>query len=186
MAHGFSPCSAIAEHGRRVLWGAWWHQINRYLVSNPVRSLAGAVGLSIFSLLGYYFLTTTAFFSSSVMHMGLIPPQPLNTRVSVAEMRLRIAVFFWAQIQAIDVELVVSKILRHPAPRFPRSPLAKVATVMWVVMCFALILPILTVPFESLGTGMYIQYSQRVQGLLGREWLTWSFFVKLRPSSPDS
>lgn len=165
--------------------GAWWHQMNRYLVSNPVRSLAGAVGLSTFSLLGHYFLTTTAFFSSSVMHMGLIPPQPLNTRFSLTEMRLRIAVFFWAQIQAIDVKLLVSD-SSTSSTKFPKIASGGSCTVMWVVMCFALILPILTVPFESLGTSMYIQYSQRAQGLLGREWLAWSYFVKLRPSSPDS
>lgn len=174
----FGPFSAIAERGLRGLWGTWWHQMNRHLVSTPGRSLAHAVGLSTSSLLGYYFLTTSAFFFSGVMHMGLVPPEPLNTSISVTEMRLCIAAFFWAQIPAIGVELLVSKNLRHLAPSFSRSPLAKVATVMWVATWFALILPILTVPFRELGYWhVYPVPVSVVQGLFGRGWLTWPFFL---------
>lgn len=171
----FGSFSAIAERGLRGLWGTWWHQMNRHLVSTPGRSLAHALGFSVSSSLGYTFLTTSAFIFSGVMHMGLVPPKPLNTEVSVTEMRLRITAFFWAQIPAIGVELLVSKSFRHLAPNLSRSPLARVATVIWVAAWFALILPILTVPFRELGYWrVYPVPISIMQWLCGKGLLTWT------------
>ncbi len=175
----FGPFSAIAERGIRGLWGSWWHQMNRHLVSTPGRFLANAWGIPRSSLLGYALLTTSAFFFSGVMHMGLVPPEPLHTKASAMEMRLRIAAFFWAQIPAIGVEILVSKILRRLAPKFSTSPLAKFLTMIWVAAWSAIILPILTVPFRELGYWrVYPVPVSIMQGLSGNGWLTWPVFVE--------
>ena len=174
----FGPSSAVADRGIRGLWGSWWHQMHRYLASTPGYSLAHALGISTSSFVGYTLLTTSAFFFSGMMHMGLIPPEPLNTKVSANEMRLRIAAFFWAQIPAIGIEVLVVKIFQRVAPRLSKSFVAKLLTIIWVATWSAMILPILTVPFRELGYWRVYPIPVSVmQGLFGKGWLPWSDFT---------
>ena len=149
--------------------------MNRHLTSNPGRALAHALGVSTSSLLGYAILTVSAFGFSGVMHMGLIPPEPLETEVSAMEMRLRVAGFFWVQILGIGIEVVVASISKQLAPRFSRSWVARAVTVAWVVLWFAIVFPMLTVPFREMGYWkVHPLPVSVVQGILGNGWLPWS------------
>ncbi|KAI4268408.1 MAG: hypothetical protein L6R35_006768, partial [Caloplaca aegaea] len=104
----FGRFSAVSEKGLRGFWGTWWHQTNRYL-SIPGRSLSQALGIPTESSLGYMLQVISAFVLSGVMHMGLIPPQPLSTAMTAMEMRSFVASFFWLQILGIGIELGVLK-----------------------------------------------------------------------------
>ena len=173
----FGSFSAVMDRGVRGLWGSRWHQMHRYLASTPAYSLTHASGISTSSLLGYALLTTSAFFFSGVMHMGLVPPEPLNTKVSANEMRLRIAGFFWAQIPAIGAEVLVARIFRRIAPSFSKSSVGKALTIFWVATWSATILPILTIPFRELGYWhVYPLPISIMQGIFGTGWYTWSDF----------
>ena len=174
----FGPFSAVSSRGLRGLWGAWWHQMNRHLTATPGRTLAHALGVSTRSLLGYALLTISAFGFSGVMHMGLIPPEPLGTEVSTMEMRLRVAGFFWVQILGVGVEVVVSRLWGRAPPGFAESWVVRGMTVGWVMVWFAMMFPMLTMPFRELGYWeVYPMPVSVVQGIWGNGWLPWSASV---------
>ncbi|CAO1596936.1 hypothetical protein XANCAGTX0491_000763 [Xanthoria calcicola] len=86
----FGPLAAVPHHGLRGLWGTWWHQTNRYLAV-PGRSFARWTGMERKSArAGYMCSVISAFALSGVMHMGLVPPEPVGTDMSAMTMR-----WFW-------------------------------------------------------------------------------------------
>ena len=170
----FGSFSTVGERGLRGLWGSWWHQVNRTITSAPGRELAKAMGIPTTSTLGYSFLTFSAFFLSGVMHMGMIPPEPEFSLMSANMMRLYLGAFFWVQIPAFQIELVVSKLVATSVPSAARFPITRIFGLLWVAGWLSLTLPLLSVPFRALG---YWRYSplpvSLFRGLAGKGWLMW-------------
>lgn len=170
----FGSFSAVGERGLRGLWGSWWHQVNRIITSAPGRELAKAVGIPTTSTLGYSLLTFSAFFLSGVMHMGMIPPEPASSLMSANTMRLYLAAFFWVQIPAFQIELVVSKLVATSVPNVPRFPTTRIFVLLWVAGWLSLTLPLLSVPFRELGYWRYSSLPVSLfRGLAGKGWLMW-------------
>ncbi|KAM0801832.1 hypothetical protein BDR22DRAFT_169395 [Usnea florida] len=170
----FGSFSAIPERGLRGLWGQWWHGVNRQFTAPPGRSLAQALSIPTNSIAGYALLTTSAFFFSGVMHMGLIPPEPQSSFLSAQWMRLYIAAFFWAQIPAFGFEVAVSKLVARFLPQALDWSMTRAIVIAWTAAWLCLTLPLLAIPFRELG--YWHSYSvpvSLVRGLLGRGWWTW-------------
>lgn len=170
----FGEFAAVGERGLRGLWGSWWHGMNRQITATPGRALAQALGLPSESLAAYALLTTSAFFFSGVIHMGLIPPEPKSTALSANDMRLRFAVFFWAQIPAFAVEVAVSKAIARFVPQIPSLRASKMAVLVWTAGWLCLTLPVLTSPFREIGYWTYHAVPvSLMKGLAGEGWLMW-------------
>ena len=171
----FGDFSAVTSRGIRGLWGSWWHQTNRQATSTPGRALARALEVSTSSILGYAFLTVSAFFFSGIIHIGLIPPQPKADQLSASVMRLYVASFFWAQIPAFAIELMVSRMVARYVPQVTNWSITKVMVLLWTGAWLCLTLPLLPVPLRELGYWkVYAVPVSLVQGLFGQGWLTWS------------
>lgn len=170
----FGEFSAVGDRGLRGLWGSWWHGMNRQVTATPGRALAQALHIPTNSVVAYALLATSAFFFSGVIHMGMIPPEPESTVLSANEMRLCIAGFFWAQIPAFGVELVVSRAIARFAPQLPQWRVAKMAVLAWTAGWLCLTLPILTDPFREIGYWTYHAVPiSLLQGLAGNGWIAW-------------
>ena len=170
----FGHFSTVSKRGLRGLWGGWWHGINRQITAPPGRSLVQALCIPTKSIAGYTLLTISTFFFSGVMHMGLIPPEPQSTLVSVGSMRLHVAGFFWAQIPAFGIELVVSKLVGRFIPRALNWSATRAVVIAWTASWLCLTLPLLTVPFRELGYwNNYPVPVSLLQGLAGKGWWTW-------------
>ena len=170
----FGSFSAVGERGLRGLWGSWWHHFNRQITSTPGRELAHVMGIPTTSTLGYSLLTVSAFLLSGVIHMGMIPPEPASGRMTVNMMRLYIAAFFWAQIPAFQIELVVSNLVAASVPSVPRFPTTRIFVLLWVAGWLSLTLPLLTVPFRETGYWRYFPLPVSLfRGLAGKGWMTW-------------
>ena len=170
----FGSFSAVPESGLRGLWGKWWHGMNRQITAPPGRSLAQALGIPTKSTKGYALLTTSAFFFSGVMHMGLIPPEPQTSLLSTRWMRLHVAGFFWAQIPAFGFELAVSKLVAHLIPQALDWSVTRALVIAWTASWLCLTLPLLAVPFRELCYWHhYPMPVSLLQGLSGQGWWTW-------------
>ncbi|KAL8849149.1 MAG: hypothetical protein Q9221_005872 [Calogaya cf. arnoldii] len=169
----FGPFSSVYERGLRGLWGTWWHQTNRYL-SMPGRSLAQLLNLNSQSTVAYIFAVISAFGNSGVMHMGLIPPEPLGTNMTAGEMRLYVGAFFWVQVLGIGIEILVVNAFGRFFLQWNRTIIGRMGTVMWVMLWFSYTLPLLAVPFRELGYWTYPALPVSfVSGVLGRGWWVW-------------
>lgn len=170
----FGHFSAVSKRGLRGLWGDWWHGINRQITAPPGRSLIQALGIPTKSIAGYALLTISTFFFSGVMHMGLVPPEPQTTIISVSSMRLHVAGFFWAQIPAFGIELAVSKLVGRFVPQALEWSVTRALVIAWTALWLCLTLPLLTVPFRELGYWHYYPLPvSLLQGLAGKGWWTW-------------
>ncbi|MCJ1455908.1 hypothetical protein MMC28_006265 [Mycoblastus sanguinarius] len=170
----FGNFSSVWQRGLRGLWGSWWHQNNRHITATPGRSLTQALGIPTASTLGFALLTLSAFFFSGVLHIGMIPPEPQNTPVTASTMRLYIAAFFWAQIPAFGIEIVVSKVVARFVPHIVDWSMTKACIVAWAAAWLSLTLPLLTVPFREIGYwNKYPVPVSPLQGLSGQGWVAW-------------
>ena len=177
----FGSFSAVGERGLRGLWGSWWHQVNRTITSAPGRELAKAMGIPTTSTLGYSFLTFSAFFLSGVMHMGMIPPEPASSLMSANMMRLYLGAFFWVQIPAFQIELVVSNLVSTSIPSVLRFPTTRIIVLFWVAGWLSLTLPLLSVPFRELGYWRYFPLPISLfRVLAGKGWLMWHDIGRVR------
>jgi hypothetical protein len=121
----WSPTPTRPAWGLRAFWGIFWHQNLRYLTSAPGLAISHALGLRERSTARYGVTTTIAFFLSGIVHMGMVPPEPLHTSMSTAELRLRIAGFFWLQAVGVGIEVLLDRRWKTQALR--QEPLTKQA-----------------------------------------------------------
>ena len=146
----FGHFSAIPQRGLRGLWGQWWHGINRQFTAPPGRRLAQALGIRTSSFPGYALLTISAFFFSGVMHMGMVPPQPLTSQMSAGWIRLYVGLFFWAQIPAFGFEVAVSNLVARFLPQALDWSVTRALVFAWTAAWLCLTLPLLAVAFQEL------------------------------------
>ena len=171
----FGPFCAVADFGLRGLWGTWWHQVMRQLVSTPGLSLSQALKFPFSSTRSYALRTISAFLLSGVVHTGLVPPRPPDEAVlSAVQIRLCVAAFFWMQIPGFGVEIIVSKLWnRHFSALVYRS-VKRAVVLTWVILWLCLTLPLLGLAFRQLR--YWYVYPIPVSlwcGLLGEGYLTW-------------
>ncbi|KAK6414931.1 hypothetical protein LTR95_017654, partial [Oleoguttula sp. CCFEE 5521] len=93
----YGPASAIFTHGLRGFWGKYWHQTMRITTSAPGYALADVLGLKGTEWKRYAVISFVAFGCSGVVHMGLVPAEPLWATVSPNRLRLNMGLFFWLQ-----------------------------------------------------------------------------------------
>ncbi|KAG6986413.1 hypothetical protein G7Y79_00097g101370 [Physcia stellaris] len=181
----FGPFSAVSRHGLKGLWGQWWHQMSRQVVSTPGRSLADALGLENGGREGkrgwqgwarWALVTVSAFGFSGIVHMGLIPPKPLNTGMGAMEMRLWIGAFFWVQVLGFGLEVLGAQAWGYFFPGIGTERRAmRMGVLVWVIAWLCVSLPLIVPPFRELGYWrVWPMPVSVVQGVVGRGWVMWA------------
>lgn len=169
----FGPFSAVWESGLRGLWGTWWHQQNRHIMSTPGRAFNKLLCISSTSTVGYASLTISAFFFSGIIHMGLVPPEPPPSEFPVYLIRLNIGLFFWVQALGFGIELVATRLFRGVSQKVPPMIL-KVFVLIWTAGWLSLTLPLFARSFLGLKYwDIYPLPTSIIQGLSGNGWLRW-------------
>lgn len=105
------PGSPVRGLGLRAFWGTFWHQNMRHVASTPGIAMAHVFGLRKGSKLRHMVVATSGFFWSGVIHMGVAPLEPVNTRLTGWQMKLLVASFFWLQIVGIGLEDLAEHLL---------------------------------------------------------------------------
>ncbi len=170
----FGSFSTLTDKGLRGLWGSFWHQTTKQIGSAPGRAFNQSLGISTSSTAGYETLVAFTFFLTGVIHIGLVPPQPLTTEVSVNKIRFYMASFFWVQSIGIGIELLLLRLFRSINPELP-SLVTSALILSWIVAWISITLPLLALPFRELKYWhAYPVPVSPVQGLLGNGWFPWS------------
>lgn len=152
----FGPFSSVLDHGVSGIWGKWWHDQMKVMTSGPGIALGRALGWRgegrRTNAKAYGLQVASAFFFSGVVHMGLVPPQPLYT-ISRTPMQLRwhIAAFFWVQGLGVLIELCVAMVFRIREHTMARKFGMRILRLTWAVTWLCLTIPLLAVPFAELG-----------------------------------
>jgi len=179
----FGPPSAIFLHGVRGFWGQYWHQTMRWSVSGLGYALADAVGLRSGGLARYAVISGVAFGLSGAVHMGLVPPEPLQATMDVNTVRLLVAGFFWVQPVAMVIETVVARtVARLGGLAWWQSGrgrgLRMVVNCVWVIAWFSLSLSLLAEAGRQLGYWRVWPMPVSLwQGLRGEGWVAWPFLI---------
>lgn len=180
----FGPVSTIFMHGIRGFWGLYWHQTMRWTVSAPGYALADALKLQSGGLARYTVLTVMAFFLSGVVHMGLVPPQPLHATMSVSSIRVCVAGFFWLQPVGMLLEVLVARLLlRHSNTTFRQNgrgrQIRQFVNCVWTIAWFALTLPLLGEMARQLGYWRVWPMPVSLwKGMHGEGWVTWPILTR--------
>ncbi|KAK0909612.1 hypothetical protein LTR02_004274 [Friedmanniomyces endolithicus] len=175
----YGPPREIFLHGVRGFWGKYWHQTMRHSVSTPGHAVAEALGLRGGSWGKYVVVTAVAFGLSGVVHMGLVPPEPLQATMRVGWIRLCVAGFFWVQAVAIFCETLVARaaVAVYGLEYWQRGnglTIRLVVNGLWVVAWFTLSLPLLAEFARQLGYWTVWPLPVSVwNGLTTGRWITW-------------
>jgi hypothetical protein len=93
-------------------------------------------------------LSGTTFFFSGVVHIGLVPPNPMFATDSANHIRGLILSFFWLQPVGFAVEMLVSRGLRRMGMQ---KEMLVVLNAAWFVGWCCLVLPLLGEAGRNLG-----------------------------------
>lgn len=181
----FGDPSTIFLHGIRGFWGQYWHQTMRHSCSGPGYALVELFGLRRGGAMRYSLINFVAFGLSGIVHMGLVPPQPLHATVTSNRIRLYIAGFFWVQPVGMLVEILVLRVLdvtgigtRSLAARHS-SLMLKVRILinaLWVIAWFSLCLPLLGEAARQLDYfRVWLVPLSLWKFSKGEEFVTWKF-----------
>lgn len=132
----------------RLFWGRYWHQTLRYYCSGPGFWIADLMGLSRRGYTRYFLLAAATFFFSGIVHIGLVPPQPIYSTISANQIRWIVAGFFWTQPLGFVAEMFASAILRRL--RLPRLMFV-LLNIAWFTMWCCIVLPPLSEAGKQLG-----------------------------------
>jgi hypothetical protein len=147
----FTSSSSLAAI--RGFWGRYWHQTLRFYCSSLGVWSADKLNLRRKSWKRYALLSGTTFFFSGVVHIGLVPREPMFAVESANYIRGLILSFFWLQPVGFAVEILASRGLRRIAGS--RVGLQKemlvVVNVVWFVGWCCLVLPLLGEAGRNLG-----------------------------------
>ena len=153
LPHYFGPFSSVLDHGVAGVWGRWWHQNMRVMLSASGPALADYLGLlessdsRIHREVRYSLHVVAAFFFSGVTHTGLVPPGVAHAN----SLRWRIAGFFWLQAISIILERSISLLLRARQRTMVRNDFLKPVRLVWAIIWLSLTLRLLERPFDELG-----------------------------------
>ncbi|KAK1050666.1 hypothetical protein LTR33_014662 [Friedmanniomyces endolithicus] len=169
----------IFLHGVRGFWGRYWHQTMRYSVSTPGYAVAQLLGLRSGNPVRYVVVSAVAFGLSGVVHMGLVPPEPLQATMGVGWIRLCVAGFFWVQAVGIFCETLVARgaVATCGVQYWQRGnglTIRLVVNGIWVVAWFTLSLPLLAEFARQLGYWTVWSLPVSVwNGVTTGRWITW-------------
>ncbi|QIW99317.1 hypothetical protein AMS68_004835 [Peltaster fructicola] len=144
----FGSPIAIFKYGVRGFWGTFWHQTMRWSTTGPGYAVADSLCLTHKSLLRYAILSISAFGFSGIVHMGLVPPEPLYASVDANTIRLNMAAFFWLQAMAVTLEALTARIAIAMSGAETWSKGSGMSTRMivnciWTIAWFSFCLPLL-------------------------------------------
>lgn len=158
----FGPFSHVLDTGVAGLWGRWWHQHMRVLVSAPGSVLADICGCARNSSTRYALIVASGFFWSGVTHAGLIPRHPSGT-TDVWTLRVLVAGFFWVQAVGVGIEVCTTALARRLLSSSASRTLENNATsssllklllrtirLLWTVLWMCATLTLLEIPFAEL------------------------------------
>jgi hypothetical protein len=155
----------------RSFWGRYWHQTLRHYCSGPGVWVADRLRLPRRSYFRYFLLSAATFFFSGVVHIGLVPRDPMFAVESASFIRWQILAFFWLQPVAFGVEMVGSKILRRMGVK---TKVYVVANVVWFVGWCCFVLPLLGEAGRNLGYWRVWPVPVSLwRGVTVGRWLTW-------------
>ena len=175
----FGDPSVVLNRGIRGFWGQYWHQAMRVFTSAPGEAVGDLLRLKQRSLARYVLVITMAFGLSGIIHMGLVPPEPLYASQGVNEIRLHVAEFFWLQPVAIMFEICAMRIVSlgvslQSFDRGVRKALKMVVNLVWVVVWFNFCLPVFGEATRQLGYWrVYLVPVSLWRGLGGQGWIAW-------------
>ncbi|KAI5273927.1 hypothetical protein E4T47_02959 [Aureobasidium subglaciale] len=155
----------------RNFWGRYWHQTLRFYCSSPGVWLSDLLHLSHRSYVRYVLLAAITFFFSGIVHIGLVPRDPMFAVESANQIRLRIATFFWLQPVGFAIEMAASIVLRRlGAPK----PVYMMLNILWFMAWCCFVLPPLGEAGRNLGYWrMWPVPLSLWRGFVHGKWLTW-------------
>ncbi|KAK6430191.1 hypothetical protein LTR95_013657 [Oleoguttula sp. CCFEE 5521] len=170
----YGSASAIFTHGLRGFWGKYWHQTMRITTSAPGYALADVLGLKGREWKRYAVISIVAFGCSGVVHMGLVPAEPLWATVSPNRLRLYMGLFFWVQPVGMLGEMLEESLWTRSTGRevWERGWMYRVRLVgmgLSVILWFTACLPLIGEVGRQLG---WFKFSI-LPGLRGEGWITW-------------
>lgn len=175
----FGPPSVVLDKGLRGLWGSYWHQTLRHAVSGPGAYLSDKLGLRRGGLERYALLTVTAFFFSGLVHMGLVPAEPLYASIKANAVRLLFAGFFWVQPVGILAEVLVARAVKETglftliAPG-RRELVRRAMNLAWLLFWGSISLPLLGEAARQSGYWRVWPVPVSLyRGLMFDDWFVW-------------
>lgn len=175
----FGSAHMIFLHGLRGFWGRYWHQTMRHVVSAPGYAFADRLGLRHGGLWRYAIITFVAFLLSGIVHMGLVPPEPLYATVTPNVIRLYIAAFFGIQPVAMLAEVIMMRIMEPIVKATTLSAVWKLCFrvalhACWLTAWFSLCLPLLGEAGKQLGYWrVWLTPLSMYEGIRGQGWIAW-------------
>ncbi|KAH0344851.1 hypothetical protein KCU83_g8129, partial [Aureobasidium melanogenum] len=155
----------------RNFWGRYWHQTLRFYCSSPGVWLADLAHLSRRSYSRYLLISTTTFFFSGIVHIGLVPPEPMFAIKSANQIRWLILTFFWLQPVGFALETAVSAGLRRIGTP---KPIYTILNILWFAAWCCFVLPFLGESGRNLGYWrVWPVPISPWQGITLGKWLAW-------------
>ncbi|KAK5113783.1 hypothetical protein LTR62_003167 [Meristemomyces frigidus] len=182
------PVSGIFLYGVRGFWGRYWHQTMRFTTSAPGYAIADALGLRRGGAARYAVVCFIAFGLSGLVHVGLVPVEPLKAGVAgVWEVRGCVFGFFAVQPVAMLTEVVVARCVAQVVDggggRFRSGSglgVRMVVNGLWTVAWFCLTLGLLGEMGRQLDYWHYYTVPVSIyHGLRGEGWVRWPVFAKM-------
>jgi hypothetical protein len=155
----------------RSFWGRYWHQTLRHYCSGPGVWIADRLRLPHRSYSRYFLLSAATFFFSGIVHIGLVPRDPMFAVESANYIRWQILAFFWLQPVAFGIEMVVSNLLRRMGVK---KEVYVVANLVWFVGWCCFVLPLLGEAGRNLGYWRVWPVPVSLwRGVMRGQWWTW-------------
>lgn len=124
----------------RNFWGRYWHQTLRHYCSGPGVWFADMLKLPRRSYSRYFLLSVATFFFSGVVHIGLVPPDPMFATIPASRIRWLILGFFWMQPVGFAAEMAGTRVLHRLDVK---KEVYVLANVIWFVGWCCFVLPLL-------------------------------------------
>ena len=175
----FGDPKVILSHGVRGFWGQYWHQSMRAFTSAPGVAIADLLRLKSRSIPRYAIILIVAFGLSGIVHMGHVPPEPLDSTMDVGDLRLLIATFWWIQPVVIIAEIVVMRVASFVVPSGVfDSDIGTIVTMLAnatvFVIWFSISIPVLGEAVRQLGYWRIWPVPISLwRGMNGKGWIAW-------------
>ncbi|KAI9050635.1 hypothetical protein LZ554_005794 [Drepanopeziza brunnea f. sp. 'monogermtubi'] len=137
---GHDP-AAVVHRGLRGVWGSFWHQLFRNILTGPGKALARALDFPEASTAAHATRVAVAFAISGILHAAALPSGVPDIS------HLRYASFFWVQGACVLYEIALAKAASGlgfggPKPGWLRLALAA-ARIAWTALVLYHTVPVL-------------------------------------------